>query len=432
MSSLATDDDRVPPIWERLPQVFGYPFKSACLTALSLYAILYAVGILVPVIGLLFWLAAWIGLYKFAYDVLDATARGWDSPPEIQRGTSSLVLFKTIGLFMVLTFGLVMIGSVTGSLLLMTAAAIFVVLALPAAIITLAITGSLISALNPATWTEIMRTIGLPYFIASLLLFMLGVSQGVAESLLTQVVGMGFIGHIGVFLVGGYFLIASFHLMGYLVFQHHDALGVAQEVDATARAAANDSRSPTLQQAEAQVREGNVDEAIGLLYRELRTGGQPEEHDRYRKLLELQGRNEDLLAHGREYIPVLLYGLEQPKKALGVADQCLKLDPRFEPSEPRQVRDLARIADRYNWHELVMRLTNGFAKRHPNHPDVVENYYLGAKALFHGRGDETKALGVLRQLQKRFPDHPMKDEIDQLAATAESVANSVTGSSGNA
>ncbi|TDT38536.1 hypothetical protein DES49_2513 [Halospina denitrificans] len=432
MSSLATDEDRVPPIWERLPQVFGYPFKSACLTALSLYAVLYAIGILIPVIGLLFGLAAWIGLYKFAYDVLDATARGWDSPPEIQRGTSSLVLFKTIGLFMVLIFGLVMIASVTGSMLLLIAGVVFIVLATPAAIITLAITGSLINALNPATWVDIMRTVGLPYFIASLLLFMLGISRGVAESLLTGAVGAGFIGHIGLFLVGGYFLIASFHLMGYLVFQHHDALGVQQEVDASTRAAANDSRSPTLQQAEALVRDGNVDEAIALLYRELRTGGQPEEHDRYRKLLELQGRNEDLLAHGREYIPVLLYGVEQPKKALGVAEHCLKIDPRFEPSDPRQVRDLARIADRYDWHELVMRLTNGFAKRHPSHPDVVENYYLGARALFYGRGDETKALGVLRQLQKRFPEHPLKDDIDQLAATAENVANSVVGNSSSA
>lgn len=421
MNTLATDPDRIPPIWERLPQVFAYPLKGPCLAALLLYGILYTVGIIVPVVGLLFLLGAFVGLYKFAYDVLEGTARGREEPPEVQSGATSWVLFKTFALFFVLIFAITMIAGVTESLLLTGLSALFAVLALPAAIIILAMTNSLINALNPVTWVGIMRVVGLPYFIASLLLFMLAASQGTAEYLLTSVVGMGLLGAVGGFVIGGYFLIASFHLMGYLVHQHHEALGVEQEVE-TASGLEVEGRSPLLTEVESLVKSGEVDEAVALLGRNLQQGGLPEEHDRYRKLLDLQGRKDDLLSHGRKYIPVLLYGVEQPKKALGVAEECLKIDPSFQTSEPKQVLDMARVADEYDRHDLVLRLTNGFANRHPKHPDVVENYYLAAKAFFLGRGEESKAHNILAQLQKRYPDHALREDIDRLASATGKLA----------
>ncbi|MFO7786975.1 MAG: DUF4013 domain-containing protein [Halospina sp.] len=426
MSSIARDAGRVPPVWERLPQIFAYPFKPACLTTLGLAAILYLIGLVVPLLGLLLVIAAWVVLYKFAYDVLEATARGWMDPPEIQRKSNSWVLVKTFLLFLVLGFAVTGIAVVTNSLTLVAAAAIFIVLALPAAIITLAMSNSLMAALNPGTWVSIMRSVGFPYFIASLLLFMLSVSQGMAESLVAGLFGPSLAGQVGIFLIGGYFLIASFHLMGYLVYQHHDMLGVEQEVTAADRArAANPDLSPLLQEVEGLVAEGSVDEAIERLQKELRQSGlQPEEHERYRKLLRLQGRTDELLAHSREYISTLLYGLEQPKKAMSIAEEALRVDASFQPEHPKQVRDLARLADQYDHHELVIRLTSPFGRQNPKHPHLPENYFLGAKALFEGRGDEQKALKILRQLQKHFPEHELRERVDELAERAERIATS--------
>ncbi|XOZ33602.1 hypothetical protein ACMDCT_15570 [Halomonadaceae bacterium KBTZ08] len=426
MSSIARDKDQAPPVWERLPQIFGYPFKPACLTTLGLTAILFAFGTMVPLLGLLLALAAWVVLYKFAYDVLEATGRGWMDPPQIQRSGNSWVLVKTFGLFVLLALALFGIIVVTGSLALVGAAALFMVLALPAAIITLAMSNSLLAALNPATWVSIMRLVGLPYFIASLLLFMLSMSQGMAESLVAHIVGPNVLGQIGVFLVGGYFLIASFHLMGYLVYQNHDKLGVEQEVTAADRAqAANPELTPLLQEVEGLVTEGNVDDAISRLQHELRQNGlKPEEHERYRKLLRLQSRTDELLEHSRNYISILLYGLEQPKKAMSIAEEALRVDASFQPEDPKQVRDLARLADQYNHPELVIRLTSLFGKYHPKHPHLPENYYLGAKALFESRGDEQKALRILRQLQKHFPNHELREQVDELAEKAERIAAS--------
>lgn len=426
MSSIARDSSRVPPVWERLPQIFGYPFKPACLTTLGLAALLYAIGMLVPLLGLILVIVAWVVLYKFAYDALEATARGWMTPPEIQRKSNSWVLVKTFGLFVLLGVAVTGIAIVTGSMVLMAATALFIVAALPAAIITLAMSNSLMAALNPATWIRVMRSVGLPYFIASLLLLMLSISQGMAESMVAGVFGPNLLGQVGVFLIGGYFLVASFHLMGYLVYQHHDSLGVEQEVSAADRArAANPDLTALLQEVEGLVADGNVDDAIDRLQREFRQSGlQPQEHERYRKLLRLQGRTEDLLAHSRAYISTLLYGLEQPKKAMRIAEEALRLDTNFQPEDPKQVRDLARLADQYEHHDLVLRLTSPFGKENPKHPHLPENYYLGAKALFEGRGDEQKALKILRQLQKHFPEHELRDHVDELAERAERIAAS--------
>ncbi|MEQ6886750.1 DUF4013 domain-containing protein [Salicola sp. Rm-C-2C1-2] len=426
MSSIARDSSRVPPVWERLPQIFGYPFKPACLTTLGLAALLYAIGMLVPLLGLILVIVAWVVLYKFAYDVLEATARGWMTPPEIQRKSNSWVLVKTFGLFVLLGIAVTGIAIATGSMVLVATTSLFIVAALPAAIITLAMSNSLMAALNPGTWVSIMRSVGLPYFIASLLLLMLSISQGMAESMVAGVFGPNLLGQVGVFLIGGYFLVASFHLMGYLVYQHHHSLGVEQEVSAADRArAANPDLTPLLQEVEGLVADGNVGDAIDRLQREFRQSGlQPQEHERYRKLLHLQGRTEDLLAHSRAYISTLLYGLEQPKKAMSIAEEALRLDTSFQPEDPRQVRDLARLADQYEHHDLVIRLTSPFGKENPKHPHLPENYYLGAKALFEGRGDEQKALKILRQLQKHFPDHELRDRVDELAERAERIAAS--------
>ena len=426
MSSIDGNKGRVRPVWERMPQIFAYPFKSACLITMGLVGVLYGLGLLIPLLGLFLVIAAWVVLYKFAYNVLDATARGWTEPPQIQRGGNSWVLVKTFGLFIMLGFGVAAIAIVTGSPVLVATAVVFVVLALPAAIITLAISNSLLSALNPGTWVSIMQSVGFPYFIASLLLFMLSVSQGMAESIVLRLFGPSIPGQIGIFLIGAYFLVASFHLMGYLVYEHHDKLGVEQEVSAADRArAANPDLSPLLQDLEGLVAEGEVDDAIEMVRKELSQNGlQPDEHDRYRKLLRLQGQTDELLAHSRSYISTLLYGLEQPKKAMSIAEEALRMDSTFQPEDPRQVRELARLADQYNHHELVIRVTSYFGKQHPKHPHLPENYFLGAKALFEGRGDEQKALKILRQLQKHFPDHELRDRVDELAKRAERIAAS--------
>ncbi|MDQ2070813.1 hypothetical protein [Natronospira bacteriovora] len=418
--ALLDDENRIPRVWERLPRIFAYPFHSACLTSLGLFALLYGVGIFLPLIGFLLVLVAYVGLYKFAADCLEATARGWMEPPEIQSANTSWMLAKQFLLLFGLILLVVAVAIATGSMLLTALVGLAVGFAWPAAIMIVVMTNSLLYALNPLAWFNVIRRIGWAYFIAVLLLMMLSLSQTMAEGLMAWLAGYGWLGAVGLFLVGGYFLIASFHLMGYLVYENHEALGV--EVDGEGVDKRREGKqvsvpaTPALQEAEERIRQGDTDGAIAHLRTTLNQGGLPEEHERYRKLLSLQGRKEELLEHGREYISILLYGHEDEKKAMLVMKECLQLDPNFRPKEARTVLDLAQVMDRFADHESVIKLTNGFAQQHPKHPDVAENYYLAARALWFGRGKDEQALKILGQLIRRFPEHEKRGEMERLAS----------------
>ena len=415
---LLDDEDRIPPVWERLSEIFRYPLRSACLVALGVYTFIYLLGLIFFPFYLLFMIAAYVGLYKFAADVLEATAHGWMEPPEAQSTNTSWVMVKLFGLLVGLYVGVFAIWLLTGSAFLTVFVALAFALALPAGIMIVVMTNSLLHALNPVGWARLIGRIGWAYFVAVLLLMLLGLSQGMAEALFAQLTGFGMLAQIGGFLITGYFMIASFHLMGYLIYEKHEALGV--EVREPQPATVDgDSSSELLTEVEDLVADGDTDGAIAHLAQALKQGGLIAEHERYRKLLQLQGRKEELVEHAREYIPVLLYGHENPKKAMLVAEEALGLDPGFRPKEPKTVLDLARIMDQFNKHEAVLKLTSGFAREHPKHPDVAENYLLAAKALWMAREADAQALKLLRQIMARYPDHELKGDMEKLARAIE-------------
>ena len=76
---------------------------------------------------------------------------------------------------------------------------------------------------------------------------------------------------------------------------------------------------------------------------------------------------------------------------------------------------LAQQAGKQQHYRTVLNLTRNFAKNHPNHPHLVENYYLAALALAK-TGAVDKALPLLQQLHTRYPDHPRAAIIAQAIA----------------
>jgi len=386
---------------------------SACRTYSAIHCILPALWPWACMPFFFFFFLAHIGLYKFAADSLEATAHGYLEPPEIQSPNTSWVMLKLFLLIVGLYFMLSMVAF-TGSVGLTGLVAVILAISFPAAIMILVMSNSLPAALNPIAWFTIISRMGLGYFIAVALLLLLMISQAVAESLLANLAGFSRLSAIGFFVIGAYFVIASFHLMGYLIYQNHEELGVEPRAP-QARGEGSDGGSPLLAQVRGFIKEGRRDEAIDHLRRALNQGGLPEEHDKYRQLLSLKGDKKALLEHAREYIPVLLYGHEQDKKAMNLAVECLNMDPSFRPKEAKQVLDLARIMDRLGDHESIIRLTNGFAQQHPHHPDVAENYFLAARALWFGRGKGEQAKRIVSQLIKRYPDHPQVDAMQRLA-----------------
>ncbi|MEX0914656.1 MAG: hypothetical protein WDZ60_02080, partial [Wenzhouxiangellaceae bacterium] len=359
MSELFDDRREIEPVWNVIPQFFKYPFKADVVPTL-LFIAFGSLLTLIPLLGIIAWLLLWATLFKLSYEILSSTANGHMNGPPAVMQMSGGIMFKHIGLLVLMFLGYIVIASFTGSPVLSLLLGLFVLLALPAAIMTLAMTQSLLAALNPVTWMTIMRITGAAYLLTSVFLFLMLISQTWAQGLLLPLVGNSMaLFNIVSWAITGYFMAASFHLMGYLLYQHHDALGIEPTVDPHDDGA--DDRHPVITQATERVRDGQPDEAIAVLQQEIEThGAEQEVHEFYRKLLHNRGDHDRLAEHGAAYIPILIHAHENVDHAVDVAEESLSARRDFGLRQPDDILTLARRAFERGRHKLVVKLSNGF------------------------------------------------------------------------
>ncbi|NBB92786.1 MAG: hypothetical protein GVY32_06445 [Gammaproteobacteria bacterium] len=410
MSELFDKHEKIEPVWNVIPQFFRYPFKSRVLPTL-LFISLGSLLTMIPVLGIVAWLMLWAMLFKISYEILSSTATGqMEGPPDVTE-VSGAIMFKHIGLLLALAGGYVFVISLIGSPLLAILLGAFVLLATPAAMMTLAMTQSLMAALNPSTWLKIMRVTGMAYVLTSVFLLLMLFSQAWIEQLLLPMVGETFfLLNMVSWFISGYFMAASFHLMGYLLYQFHEELGI--EGAGPQRSTPEAREDPLIAAANERIREGRAEEAVDLIEEEIaRRGVAPEVHEYYRKLLRNRADQTRLAEHGQAWIPVLLHAVEDHDRALEVAGESLEADPKFRPRAPGDVLPLVRRAHETNRHRLALHLASGFGKSQPRHPDLPEIYFRAAQSLIETGGNPEKAVRTVRQLQDRFPDHPLADEM---------------------
>ena len=84
------------------------------------------------------------------------------------------------------------------------------------------------------------------------------------------------------------------------------------------------------------------------------------------------------------------------------------IDPATLPAD--SVLPLAQIAARQQHYKTVLAITRQFAKNHPEHPQLIDNYILAARALAK-IGAVDKAQQLLQQMLTRFPDHAKAAQI---------------------
>jgi hypothetical protein len=418
MSKLFTDKPDIPPVWQVISRFFRYPFNASVLPVLALISVASLLTF-VPVLGFFIWLLLWAMLFKLSYEILSSTASGMmDGPPSVTQ-MSDGIMFKHIGLLLGMGLAYGLLVGLSGSVLLAIGLGLFLMLALPAAMMTLAMTQSLLQALNPVIWIQIMRTTGWAYLLTTLFLLLMLMSQAQAEAWLLPLVGgsLALLSVISTF-ISGYFMAASFHLMGYLLYQFHEDLGI--DVTATElRGPSNrDDQHPLVSEANALVREGQVDEAAKMLGEEIRlNGAERPVHDHYRKLLLSRGDRGALLEHGRGYIPMLMHSLGDKAAALDILADCLESDPGFRPANPDDILPLAQTAFAQRRHRLVLKLTSGFGKQYREHRDLAENYFLAAQSMLEQGEPPDRPVNLVRQLRKRFPDHPLSEDMARFEAS---------------
>ena len=85
-----------------------------------------------------------------------------------------------------------------------------------------------------------------------------------------------------------------------------------------------------------------------------------------------------------------------------------RIDPATLPAD--SVLPLAQFAARQQHYKTVLAITRQFAKNHPEHPQLIDNYILAARALAK-IGAVDKAQQLLQQMLTRFPDHAKAAQI---------------------
>jgi hypothetical protein len=411
-------DPSFTPFWRRLPMFFVYPMQAGSLLRMGGYAAVAGIGLFIhPLFGGIFILLLFLAILKYAFVVMERTANGrFDEPHGMgeEKGEIGQVL-RMIGLLLVFGFVVGLLEAVLGKLGEGAGWLIINILP-PAGIMIIASTHSFWQALNPARILFYIRTIGSPYLALCFLLLSLTSSSSWLEGFLATHMRSLMVVPV-IFFVEFYFILIMYHMMGYVIYQYHEKLGLHADVSYE-RAEANLSPNkqpadPIMAQLSTLMAEGKEAEAASLLREELRTKWERNDlHDRYQKLLVALGRTDTALLHAREFIGKLV--LEKRMfQALDLCEWGLKTDPAFEPGNPDHVHELAQAAQVGNRHKLALDLMRGFDKRHPGHKHTAHVYLLSARILAEKYNRYVEAGKILRALQAKFPDHALATEAKQ-------------------
>ena len=256
------------PFWNRIGSFFRYPFHS---DPLIVIAICTLVPIIAPanLIGILIWLLLALALFKYTYAVINHTAEGHLKPPSVSvafTGSGFNIVILQLLVF-ILMGGLVGAAAMLGGPLLMLLALAFVVLALPASIMVLAMERSVGAAVYPMNLAVLISRIGTPYFLLYGYLILLTLASGVAQDFAHNHFPFWFSQPLSGFLNSTFTLIL-FNMLGYLLFQYQEELGFASDIQgetANVDMGQRDRSTRFDADLDMNLKDGNYDRVQGML-----------------------------------------------------------------------------------------------------------------------------------------------------------------------
>ena len=414
----------IPPFWKRMPATFAYPFNGgslAYLIGISLFSLLFMVP-LMPVV-IVASLVLPLMILRYGFSVLQHTAMGHPTPPKMS------INFKLSELALPIKFILiiVLIGALIGLILfplgispdvIQMVAFILTQLVLPAMIVLLAVHNSFFQAINPIGIGNVIATVGLPYLALCGVLLLLSGAPSSVMYIFGGIIPEWMIVMFSIF-VTGYFTIINFYLMGYVVYQFHEHLGIKPEVEYGAHFKVSKSQKngtgnqtgtsyAALQKVRLLIKEGMQQAAKATLQKELQRHAEMdnariEMHQLYHQMLINNKESEAAIEHANSFIPALL-DENMGKQAIAVFRDCIEIDPQFRLTTPEDIHKLATAAQKADEHKIILSLINGFVQKHPEYPDAIELLLMAAQSLQHHFRQDEKAKKILQYIIKRYPD----------------------------
>lgn len=414
----------IEPFWNRMPRIFAYPISLQPLVFISILAV---INLFLPDTGFISSIirgVMWLMIIKYSFESLKATASGNLKPPPVNAQTISddfVQVFKQFAIYVLIFIGFALISAEAGLILgfIFVIAAFFFV---PSMIILLVTSGSLIHAINPAVFVGLTFRIGWAYFLMYFFLFLLGT----APAFLAQYIIRFLPSEVHPMLFGfaqSFYTIISYHLMGYVILQHHEKIGYRVDfgdfLDPAAKNYAPSKLDPDaaiLAKVEPLIKEGKLDEAIAMI--KSTTAETPisgiKLSERYYNLLKMRRRRPELLAHGVTHLDILTSASEK-SKAITVFTECRMADPGFLPTAAALFR-VAGWLNETGKTKAAIAVFNTLAKSYPDNPLVPKAYFRIAQ-IFHdrlmNRDQAKKALDLLLQ---KYPNHDIIPQAESFLA----------------
>ena len=303
----------IEPFWKRLHQFFLYPLHLRTLLLIVVVSALSSFFVHRNLLNAAAQLILAGIMLRYAFSVLVRSSHGSLKPPpldvDVFVGSIALIV-KQLLVFAVFGFVLYKVMALAGLTWALVVAG-FLALSFPAILIVLAVSNSILGAINPGVFIRLMFRIGWGYL---LMIFFLGL-LGSAPYALRFLIHPDFPLQVKMLLyaiIGNYYAIVSYHLMGYVMFQYHEEVGYEidyQEKDGAvpvdSPAVSRAGGSEILQEVNILIKEGNLDKALEVLRASEAAKADLTLAGRYFNLLKLKQIVPEMLEQGKRYLPLL-------------------------------------------------------------------------------------------------------------------------------
>ncbi len=398
---------RITPFWQRIPHFFLYALNPEPL------ALAVVVGLLSLISGsLLVWLVLLLLPMKYAMVSLQYTAAGEFKPPALsldmltQNYGLPLKFYAIVVLHIMALISLGKDSPLVAQLLLIVGFLLY-----PAIIISLAMTEEFAFAISPHNWLRVVSALGWPYLALFGLLYMLGNVQGTVEAML----GLDDFGRLGLavwFAINSLFTIASLHMMGYVLYQYHEALGM--DTPESLREQEEAARSPyDSADVERYMAEGNVAAATRELTDMVERHPEAVEPRRRLYMYLLSTDQETYLERFVPYYVAFLVDGGRASDAARVYRDCLQRGMALLPPRDDLYLPLMREMRRSGMARDALQMANGFHKRYPDSEAIPGVYLEMARILSEDLQKDDTASQALRFVLQKFPAHPLAGEVRQ-------------------
>ena len=387
LQSLGASQTAVP-FWRRLNEAFRYPTNSDALLLIIGSAVLASAAVVIPFGFVLLLLISGVVL-KYGFCCLQNTAEGKLEAPKINdayQGGLILILqlfFLFTCVSIVISLSYVYLGVVLTMLI-----STLLITALPAMVITLALSDNIFTALNPSANYRLIQAIGLPYLLLLGFIMIMFSSIGIISEVLSNFPPI--ITAIGEGVVSNYYMIVVFHMMGYMIFQYQDKIGFSARDDEGKyeRRSEYDRERARI---DVHLKEGNYNKVTELFIAQI----QQHKKDRvlhadfFNYLCAIKDKT-NLQKLANNYFDMLSQNqfLEQLYSEFR---RCRAICPNYLPDDPKLTHTLAERTFAGGDFKTTTQLLNGLRTTHENYIKIIDVYELLTQALEHSPNMQKQA-----------------------------------------